>query len=106
MKIVSEETNNNHSVLVLEDDVTLASALRDFLEDEGWQVETAGTAAEAREKLTHHIFDLVLADYLLPDADGLSVFEEIQVRSPLTKIMLMTGVIDMEVAAKAFKKGA
>lgn len=99
------ETQGN-SVLVLEDDLNLASALRDFFEGEGWQVETAGTAAEAQSKLTHQIFDLVLADYLLPDANGLSIFEDIQTRSPLTKIMMMTGVVDMEVAAKAFKKGA
>lgn len=97
---------NRNSVLVLEDDTVLASALRDFFEDEGWQVEIAATAAEAHSKLAENVFDLVLADYLLPDANGLSVFPDIQLRSPLTKVMVMTGVRDMEVAAQAFKKGA
>ena len=59
---------SQRSVLVLED-------------DEGWRVECAGTAAEARAKLTENVFDLVLADYSLPDADGLSVFEDIVGRS-------------------------
>ncbi|HEY3127998.1 MAG TPA: sigma-54 dependent transcriptional regulator [Acidobacteriota bacterium] len=95
-----------HSVLVLEDDRALASALRDFLDEEGWEVETAGTVGEARTKVADKVFDLVLADYLLPDEHGLSIFEEIQHRSPLTKVMMMTGVKDMEVAAEAFKKGA
>ncbi|HSR70137.1 MAG TPA: sigma-54 dependent transcriptional regulator [Acidobacteriota bacterium] len=94
------------SVLVLEDDIDLTSALRDYLQDEGWEVESASTAGEARSKLTEQVFDLVLADYLLPDADGLTVFEEIQSRCPMTKVMIMTGVKDMEVAARAFKKGA
>lgn len=95
-----------HSALVLEDDSILASALREFLESEGWEVETAASAAEGRSKLAENVFDLVLADYLLPDADGITVFEEIQHRSPLTKVMLMTGLRDVEIAARAFKKGA
>ena len=94
------------SVLVLEDDVVLAETLKDFLEQSGWRVECSHTASDARSKLEGDIFDLVLADYLLPDAHGLAVFEEIQRRSPLTRVMLMTGVQDMEVAAQAFRQGA
>lgn len=94
------------AILIIEDDENLASALKDFFEDERWSVSTANTVAAARLQLSEGIFDLVLADYLLPDEDGLSVFEEIQARSPLTKVMLMTGVQDMEVAATAFRKGA
>lgn len=80
--------------------------MRDFFEEDGWTVEWAGTVAEASRKLAETVFDLVLADYLLPDADGLTIFEEIHQRSPLTKVMMMTGVKDMEVASQAFKKGA
>lgn len=99
--------NLSQSVLVIEDDEALAGVLKTFLEAEGWQVKCAGTAAEARRVVASEaVFDLVLADYLLPDADGLTVFEEIQQRSPMTKVMLMTGVRDMEVAARAFKQGA
>lgn len=94
------------SILVLEDDSALAEAIHEFLDELGWEVETAATAAEACDKLSSTVYDVVLVDYLLPDADGLTVFEEIQQRSPLTKVMLMTGVRDMEVAAQAFKKGA
>jgi two-component system, NtrC family, response regulator AtoC len=100
------ERRDRPSVLVLEDDLALSSALRDYLEEEGWEVECAATAGEARTRLATSIFDLVLADYLLPDADGITVFDEIQTRSPLTKVMMMTGVRDMEVAARAFKEGA
>jgi DNA-binding NtrC family response regulator len=96
---------SRRSVLILEDDEQLISDLRYFLEDEGWSVECAGTVAEARTKISENVFDLVLADYRLPDANGLSVFEEIVGRSPLTKVMLMTGVRDMKVARLALQKG-
>ncbi len=103
MAVVQEQI---HSVLVLEDDTVLSSALKDFLEEEGWEVDCAGTAAEARTKLASHIYDLVLADYRLPDQDALTVFDEIHERSPLTKVMLMTGVVNGEIATQAFRKGA
>lgn len=96
---------SQRSVLVLEDDEQLLSDLRYFFEDEGWHVECAGTAAEAKDKLSENVFDLVLADYGLPDANGLSVFEDIVDRSPLTKVMLMTGLRDMKVARLALQKG-
>lgn len=94
------------SVLVLEDDHDLSSALTDYLSHEGWSVERAMTAGEARSMIAEKIYDLVLADYLLPDADGITVFDDIQSRSPMTKVMMMTGVQDMEVAARAFRMGA
>ncbi len=103
---MSSTVETERSVLVLEDDVVLAQTLKEFLEQSGWRVECSHTAGDARSKLESDVFDLVLADYLLPDAHGLVVFEEIQRRSPLTRVMLMTGVQDMEVAAQAFRKGA
>jgi DNA-binding NtrC family response regulator len=103
---MSSAVDTGRSVLVLEDDVVLAETLKDFLEESGWRVECTHTTGDARSKLETEVFDLVLADYLLPDDPGIVVFEEIHRRSPLTRVMLMTGVQDMEVAAQAFRKGA
>ena len=94
------------SVLLIEDDASLAADLRHFLEDEGWEVECATSVQEARSKLIETVFDLLVADYLLPDANVLSLFEEVQLRSPLTKVLVITGVQDVQVAAQAFKQGA
>ncbi|MEE8350452.1 MAG: sigma-54 dependent transcriptional regulator [Acidobacteriota bacterium] len=94
------------SVLLIEDDTSLADSLREFLEEEGWEVDYASTVKEGRAKLIGKVFDLVVADYLLPDATVLSLFEEVQLRSPLTKVLVITGVQDVQVAAKAFRKGA
>jgi len=100
------KSSPDRSVLLIEDDTDLASDLRAFLEEEGWEVESASTVQEARSKLGENVFDLLVADYLLPDANVLSLFEEVQLRSPLTKVLVITGVNDIQVAAQAFKKGA
>lgn len=94
------------SVLLIEDDAGLSADLRHFLEEEGWEVECASSVQEARSKLVEEVFDLMVADYLLPDANALSLFEQVQLRSPLTKVLVITGVKDVQVAAQAFKKGA
>lgn len=95
-----------YAVLLIEDDATLSELLTDFLQQCGWTVSSAATVREARAAIASQTFDLVLCDYLLPDDNGLAVFDDIQRRSPLTKLMMMTGVQDMRVAAAALRKGA
>jgi DNA-binding NtrC family response regulator len=103
---MAPSTSGGNSVLLLEDDLTLSTLLQKFFDQWGWEVHSAGTVSEAQKMIAENTFDLVLSDYLLPDDNGLAIFDEIQKRSPLTKVMLMTGVQDMGVAASAFRKGA
>ena len=103
---MAPSTSGCNSVLLIEDDLTLSALLQKFFDQWGWEVHCAGTVCDAQKMISEHTFDLVLSDYLLPDDNGLAIFEEIQRRSPLTKVMLMTGVQDMGVAASAFRKGA
>jgi DNA-binding NtrC family response regulator len=98
--------SDQNSVLLLEDDSSLSELLQRFFEQWGWIVDSSSTVADARSKIETETYDLVLADYLLPDSNGLEIFEDIQRRSPQTKVMLMTGVKDMNVAASAIRKGA
>ena len=103
---MAPSASGGSSVLLLEDDLTLSALLEKFFDQWGWRVQSAGTVGEAQKMIAENTFDLVLSDYLLPDDNGLAIFDEIQKRSPLTKVMLMTGVQDMGVAASAFRKGA
>ena len=103
---MAPSASGGSSVLLLEDDLTLSALLEKFFDQWGWKVQSAGTVGEAQKMIAENTFDLVLSDYLLPDDNGLAIFDEIQKRSPLTKVMLMTGVQDMGVAASAFRKGA
>ncbi|MEJ2077019.1 MAG: sigma-54 dependent transcriptional regulator [Acidobacteriota bacterium] len=103
---MAPSASGGSSVLLLEDDLTLSALLEKFFDQWGWTVQSAGTVGEAQKMIAENTFDLVLSDYLLPDDNGLAIFDEIQKRSPLTKVMLMTGVQDMGVAASAFRKGA
>jgi DNA-binding NtrC family response regulator len=95
------------AVLIVEDDAELADSLQLYLDEEGWDVETAYSFGEAREKLMLGVFDLVIADYYLPDQNVLPLFEEIRRRSPVTKVLVMTGAREKpETAIYAFREGA
>ena len=60
-------------VLVVDDDPSVRSAIRDILTDNGFLVAEAGTGAQAKQQLTQHEPDVILLDLGLPDISGLDV---------------------------------
>lgn len=61
------------AVLLVEDDPRIASFVRRGLEVEGYAVDVAGTAAEARTRAQARAYPLLVLDRMLPDGDGLEV---------------------------------
>ena len=85
-------------ILIIEDEGMLREAFRLILEDSGYHVSEAGSAAEARASMSAHIPNLVLLDLGLPDASGLDVAREIK-RDPRTAdvvIVALTGRVGAE----------
>ena len=72
-------------LLVVEDDATIAGPLRTGLTREGFEVELAGTGAEA---LAAGECDLVLLDLGLPDVDGRVVCQKLRKRSAVPIIVV------------------
>ncbi|NYZ11793.1 PAS domain S-box protein [Azospirillum sp. RWY-5-1] len=69
-------------VLLVEDDAVIRMALTLMLEDWGYRVVEAGTAAEAADRIEGGLMpDIVLADYRLPDGEtGLQVMDRARAR--------------------------
>ena len=65
-------------LLIVEDEEGLASALRVGLAREGYAVDVALTAAEARDKLAFAEYDVALLDINLPDANGFALAQGIR----------------------------
>jgi CheY-like chemotaxis protein len=79
-------------VLVVDDEPRIASALRELLSPEH-MVEAAVTAQEALAAMEREEFDVVLCDLMMPDTDGIEIFERIRGRRPgyEKRIVFMTG---------------
>jgi signal transduction histidine kinase len=62
------------SILVVEDESALATAVSEALRDAGYRVERASDGEVALEKVRQHTFDLVICDLKMPRLDGQSFY--------------------------------
>ena len=77
-------------LLLVEDDVKLARALKRGLAREGYSVDLAGNGAEALAEARSHDYDAVVLDVMLPGLDGFSVCEELRRLENWVPILMLT----------------
>jgi DNA-binding response OmpR family regulator len=76
------------SVLMVEDEESLASLVSAYLEQEGYRVVPVATGAAALQTIDSQPIRLVVLDLNLPDMDGLDVCKQIRLRSSVPIVML------------------
>ncbi len=94
------------SILVIEDDLVLAKAIEEVLQSEGYSVRFVPTGEEARKAFAAEIFEVVLLDVNLPDANGLDLLPEFQQARPGSIIVMMTADADVRTAVQSMRRGA
>ncbi|GAA5161242.1 response regulator transcription factor [Ornithinimicrobium tianjinense] len=77
-------------VLVVDDEAQLAELLSMALRYEGWQVETAGSGADAVRVARELRPDAVVLDIMLPDLDGLEVLRRLRADDPEIPVLFLT----------------
>jgi PAS domain S-box-containing protein len=77
-------------VLVVDDDLGICRTLKEILQQDGCEVETAQDGAEALEQLGAREFDVVLTDVVMPHMDGHELYLAIQRRWPGLPVLMMT----------------
>ena len=75
-------------ILIIEDEPDIQELLCAYLQDAGYETETAGDGVEALDRFRAQAFDLVLLDVLLPKIDGFGVCEVIRRSSQVPVVML------------------
>ena len=94
-------------ILVVDDENDIRELVRDILSEEGYAVETAANAAEARAACARQAPDLILLDIWMPDTDGISLLREWQQSQQLTApVVMMSGHGTVETAVEATRLGA
>ncbi len=93
-------------LLVIDDEPDLRTLYELTLLREGYEVETAGTVAEALELLRSRSFDAVITDMRLPDGLGLEVLQFLESAARRERTIVITAYGSAENAVEALKAGA
>lgn len=93
-------------ILVVEDETKLANALREGLEQEGYQVTVARTGEDAFYLLCSERFDLVTLDVMLPSRNGLEILAKIRQNGIHTPVLLLTARDEVEDRVRGLDTGA
>ena len=81
-------SKNEITVLLVEDEVTLAMIIKDTLEESGFTIHTAGDGEEGLHLFFELRPDVLVADVMMPKMDGWQVCREIRQYSKVPIIML------------------
>jgi len=93
------------TVLCVDDEPNILSALKRSLRTEHWRVLTAGGGVEALETLAREEVDLVISDMRMPGVDGAQLLEQISQRWPEVIRILLTGHADMGATIAVINRG-
>ncbi|MDD2196014.1 MAG: sigma-54 dependent transcriptional regulator [Bacteroidales bacterium] len=93
-------------ILVVDDDSSFCIMLHTFLTKKGHDVDEAFSVNEALRLFNDGNYDIILADYRLPDGSGLDILTQAKALKPSTGVIIMTGYADIRMAVKMVKLGA
>src|ERR687897_942506 len=94
------------SILVVDDEPGVRSSISGVLQDEGFDVDTAGTGEECLEKANGAAFDVIVLDIWLPGLDGLTTLQRLRERQIDSQVVIISGHGNIESAVRAIKLGA
>jgi response regulator RpfG family c-di-GMP phosphodiesterase len=92
-------------LLIVDDDNTILSLLADTFAEQGLRAVTASGVGEARDRLAHHSFKVVLSDHNLKDGYGVDFLAELSGGGVRAVPILMTGLPDLQIASEAINRG-
>jgi two-component system nitrogen regulation response regulator NtrX len=96
----------HHTILIIDDEKDIRTALTGILEDEGYQVLNAESGAEGIECARQELPDLILLDIWMPGMDGLETLEKLKQQLPQVTVIMISGHGTIETAVRATKLGA
>jgi len=96
--------NLNH-ILIVDDDDRIRSLLKEYLNEKNFLVSTAQNAEEAKTKLGHFKFDLIVLDVMMPGQSGYELTKEIKGKN-CPPIILLTAKGEVENRIKGLELGA
>lgn len=97
---------NKTKILLLEDDTNLREIISEFLEEEGFLVESFENAQIAADRAYEGGFDLLLLDVMVPRGNGFTLLKEIRARNDNVSAIFITALNQLSSVEQGFLAGA
>ncbi len=93
-------------ILLVEDELKIARALRSGLEAEAFDVDVAVSGADGLRLLLTEMFDVAVLDVMLPDVDGIAILTQARSRDVRTPVLILTARDTVEDRVLGLESGA
>lgn len=93
-------------ILVVDDEIHVVRLLQKYLASKSYEVYTATDGAEALQMVKDVRPHIVLLDIIMPGIGGIETLKEIKKINPETAVIMITAVVDEELANRSLKLGA
>lgn len=97
--------NENKKVLIIEDEIKVATFIKKGLQTQSFDAEIAETGIEAKQLFDKNNFDIVILDIGLPDMNGLEVCEYIRTKNTKIPVLMLTALGSMADKLSGFEVG-
>ena len=94
------------SILIVDDEPGVRSALGGVLRDEGYEVDAVDSGEACLERLARQTYEVVVLDIWLPGMDGLATLARMGERQIDVQVVIISGHGNIESAVRAIKMGA
>src|SRR5438874_3194085 len=94
------------TILIVDDEAGVRTALSGVLRDEGYQVDAVDSGEACLDRVTRALYDVIVLDIWLPGIDGLTTLARLQERRVDAPVVMSSGHGNIESAVRAIKIGA
>ena len=94
------------TVLLVDDEENILSALKRLLRRDGYRILTAGGGAQGLELLASEPVDVIISDQRMPQMTGVEFLRQVKALYPDTVRMVLSGYTDLNTVTDAINRGA
>jgi diguanylate cyclase (GGDEF)-like protein len=94
------------TVLLVDDDASMLTFHQKLLGSEGYRILKATSARDGFDVLARHHVDVVVADYMMPEMDGIEFLKRVKQLYPRTVRLMLSGASDMHSLIETINEGA
>jgi len=94
------------TILIVDDERSIRNTLKEILEFENYQVDTANDGQDAIDKVANKPYDVVLCDVKMPKVDGLEFLAHVKSNKFDGQVIMISGHLTIDTAVEATRMGA